>query len=111
MGLIHGRTVVAGANGVLYSKVINDVIPNQPVIVEAYLANLFRANFVGSVDPSFSFELVDIAGNIIAQHPYSAYSNQQEFHQFQQFLVLAWVLRSVSFKSRKYHLNFPYQIG
>jgi hypothetical protein len=23
------------ANGVLYSKVINDIIPNQPVIVEA----------------------------------------------------------------------------
>lgn len=59
----------AGANGVLYSKVINDVIPNQPVIVEAYLANLFRANFVGGVDPSFSFELVDSSGNIIAQQP------------------------------------------
>lgn len=59
----------AGPNGVLYSKVINDVIPNQPVIVEAYLANLFRANFVGGVDPSFSFELVDGLGNIIAQQP------------------------------------------
>lgn len=59
----------AGANGVLYSKVINDVIPNQPVIVEAYLANLFRADFVGSADPSFSFELVDSTGKIIAQQP------------------------------------------
>lgn len=59
----------AGPNGVLYSKVINDVIPNQPVIVEAYLANLLRANFVGAVDPSFSFELVDSSGNIIAQQP------------------------------------------
>lgn len=59
----------AGANGVLYSKVINDVIPNQPVIVEAYLANLFRANFTDGVDPSFSFELVNAAGTIIAQQP------------------------------------------
>jgi hypothetical protein len=42
--------------------------PNQPVIVEAYLANLFRANFVGGADPSFSFE-VDLAGNVIAQQP------------------------------------------
>ncbi|MDG2433286.1 SprB repeat-containing protein, partial [Flavobacterium sp.] len=59
----------AGANGILYSQIINDVIPNQPVIVEAYLANLFRANFVGGADPSFSFELVDLAGNVIAQQP------------------------------------------
>ena len=59
----------AGPNGILYSKVINDIIPNQPVIVEAYLANLFRANFVGGVDPSFSFELVDGLGNVIAQQP------------------------------------------
>ncbi|OUD35036.1 SprB repeat-containing protein, partial [Flavobacterium sp. FPG59] len=59
----------AGANGVLYSKVINDIIPNQPVIVEAYVANLFRANFVGGVDPSFSFELVDSSGNVVAQQP------------------------------------------
>ncbi len=59
----------AGPNGVLYSKQINDVIPGQPVIVEAYLANLFRANFVGGVDPSFAFELVDTNGNVIAQAP------------------------------------------
>ncbi|MBB1193663.1 hypothetical protein DNC80_08275, partial [Flavobacterium sp. SOK18b] len=59
----------AGANGVLYSKVINDIIPNQPVIVEAYVANLLRANFVGAADPSFSFELVDSFGNIVAQQP------------------------------------------
>jgi large repetitive protein len=59
----------AGANGVLYSKQINDVIPGQPIIVEAYLANLFRADFVGSADPSFSFELVDGTGKVIAQQP------------------------------------------
>lgn len=59
----------AGANGILYSKVIKDIIPHQPVIVEAYLANLFRANFSGGVDPSFSFELVDGLGNVIAQQP------------------------------------------
>ncbi|WP_310555319.1 T9SS type B sorting domain-containing protein [Flavobacterium sp.] len=59
----------AGANGVLYSKVINNILPNQPVIVEAYVANLFRANHVGGVDPSFSFELVDGLGNILAQQP------------------------------------------
>ncbi|WP_281322979.1 T9SS type B sorting domain-containing protein [Flavobacterium aestivum] len=59
----------AGANGILYSKVINDIIPNQPVIVEAYLSNLLRLGFNGGADPSFSFELVDSTGKVVAQQP------------------------------------------
>jgi large repetitive protein len=59
----------AGANGILYSKKINDVIPGQPIIVEAYVANLLRANLVGGVDPSFSFEVVNNAGVVLAQLP------------------------------------------
>jgi large repetitive protein len=59
----------AGANGVLYSKVINDIVPNQPINVRAYVANLLRLGFNGGSDPSFVFELVNGAGTVIAQSP------------------------------------------
>ncbi|MFV8346272.1 T9SS type B sorting domain-containing protein [Flavobacterium sp. ZB4P13] len=60
----------AGPNGILYSKKINDIIPNQPIMVEAYLANLLELNHSGGADPSFSFELVDDStGKVIAQQP------------------------------------------
>jgi large repetitive protein len=58
----------AGANGVLYSKNITSVIPNQPIIVEAYLANLLRSNLVGGSDPSFVFEIRNGA-TLLAQSP------------------------------------------
>lgn len=55
----------AGNYGILYSKTINDVLPNQPVNVELYLANLLRVG-VNAADPDFILELVDTAGNVIA---------------------------------------------
>jgi large repetitive protein len=58
----------AGSNGILYSKNITSVIPNQPIIVEAYLANLLRANLVGGSDPSFVFEIRN-GGTLLAQSP------------------------------------------
>ncbi len=74
----------AGPNGVLYSKLINSIIPNQPVIVDVYLANLLRANLVGGSDPSFSFELVDGSGTVVASQTSSNIlrSNIWELRQF-----------------------------
>ncbi len=55
----------AGNYGVLYSKPIVDVIPNQPLNVEVYLANLLRAG-VNGANPDFIIELVDPLGNVVA---------------------------------------------
>jgi large repetitive protein len=44
----------AGNNGILYSKTITDILPNQDIFVEAYVANLLLATANASfVDPSF----------------------------------------------------------
>jgi large repetitive protein len=56
----------AGPNGILYSKLINDVIPNQPVNIDLYVANLINAGNTGAADPSFLFELVNTAGVVVA---------------------------------------------
>ena len=54
----------AGANGILYSQTINNILPDQPVKVELYVANLLLPGIPGA-DPSFLLELVDSAGNVI----------------------------------------------
>jgi hypothetical protein len=55
----------AGNYGVLYSKPIVDVIPNQPINVEVYLANLLRAG-INEPIPIFIIELVDASNNVVA---------------------------------------------
>ncbi|ELY2018616.1 hypothetical protein SL053_002547, partial [Flavobacterium psychrophilum] len=55
----------AGPNGVLYSKTINNILPNQPVIVEVALANLTLAG-INVANPSIILELVDGAGMVVA---------------------------------------------
>jgi uncharacterized repeat protein (TIGR01451 family) len=55
----------AGPYGVLYSKPIIDVIPNQPVKVELYVANLIRSGISGAA-PIFRFELVDPSGTVVS---------------------------------------------
>lgn len=56
----------AGPYGILYSKPIVDVIPNQPVMVDLYVANLLNAG-AGGVPPIVRFELVNSAGDVVAQ--------------------------------------------
>ncbi|MEO8234368.1 MAG: T9SS type B sorting domain-containing protein [Flavobacterium sp.] len=75
----------AGPNGVLYSKTINNVLPNQPVIVDIYLANLLTVGN-GGADPSFILELVDGAGTVIASQSTGIIDNT----------VNAWQLKSLS---------------
>lgn len=55
----------AGPYGVLYSKPIVDVIPNQPIKVEVYLANLLKLGINGA-SPDFIIELVDPSGTVVA---------------------------------------------
>ncbi|KFC60064.1 T9SS type B sorting domain-containing protein [Flavobacterium gilvum] len=55
----------AGNYGVLYSKPIVDVIPNQPVKVDLYLGNLLRS-YMTNADCDFIIELVDPAGVVVA---------------------------------------------
>ncbi|MGL2987974.1 T9SS type B sorting domain-containing protein [Flavobacterium sp. RSSA_27] len=56
----------AGPNGVLYSKPIIDVIPNQPVKVDFAVANLLRAGKSGAA-PDILVQLVDPSGTVVAQ--------------------------------------------
>jgi gliding motility-associated-like protein len=55
----------AGDYGVLYSKPIADVIPNQPVKVDLAVANLLNAGVTGAA-PIVRFELVDPSGTVVA---------------------------------------------
>jgi len=55
----------AGDYGVLYSKPIVDVIPDQPVLIDLYVGNLLKLGKDGD-SPSLIFELVDEAGNVVA---------------------------------------------
>ncbi|WP_298238093.1 T9SS type B sorting domain-containing protein [uncultured Algibacter sp.] len=57
----------AGPYGVLYSKPILDVIPNQDIIVDLYLANLMRTVNSDRDDPDFRIQLVDGSGTVIAE--------------------------------------------
>ncbi|MBO9582939.1 MAG: T9SS type B sorting domain-containing protein [Flavobacterium sp.] len=55
----------AGPYGILYSKPIVDVIPNQPVMVDLYVANLLNTGVSGAA-PIVRFELVNSAGQVVA---------------------------------------------
>ncbi len=55
----------AGPYGVLYSKPIIDVIPNQPVMVSLYVGNLLNTGVNGAA-PIVRFELVNSAGTVVA---------------------------------------------
>ncbi|MFH6956141.1 T9SS type B sorting domain-containing protein [Flavobacterium aquidurense] len=55
----------AGDYGVLYSKPIVDVIPDQPVMIDLYVANLLKKGKDGAA-PILIFELVDQLGNVVA---------------------------------------------
>ncbi|GIQ58835.1 hypothetical protein Flavo103_19710 [Flavobacterium collinsii] len=57
----------AGPNGILYSKPIKDVIPNQPVEVNVAVANLLKLGVDGAA-PAVLFQLVDKNGNVVASH-------------------------------------------
>ena len=72
----------AGNYGILYSKVINSVLPNQPVLVDLYVANLLRAGVAGA-DPDFILELVDPSGTVVASQATGIIDNTVDGWQFQ----------------------------
>ncbi|WP_031453796.1 SprB repeat-containing protein, partial [Flavobacterium chungangense] len=49
----------AGIGGILYSKPIHDVIPNQPVIISLWAENLMRAVHTGHDDPKLTIQLIN----------------------------------------------------
>ncbi|WP_433779616.1 T9SS type B sorting domain-containing protein [Flavobacterium anhuiense] len=56
----------AGKYGILYSKPIVDVIPNQDVIVDFYVGNLLMPSY-NSAAPIIRIELVDGTGKVVAR--------------------------------------------
>ncbi len=74
----------AGPYGVLYSKPIADVVPNQPVKVDLYLGNLLR-NHINAANPDFIIELVDPSGVVVASQNTGIIPNNE-----------IWNLKSVS---------------
>ena len=75
----------AGPFGILYSQPIANVLPNQPIIVELWLANLLNVGATGA-DPDFILELVDSSGNVVASQNTGIIDNT----------VNAWQLRTVT---------------
>lgn len=73
----------AGNYGILYSKEINSVLPNQPVLVDLYVANLLRAGVAGA-DPDFILELVDPSGTVVASQATGVVDNLTDGWQLQQ---------------------------
>ncbi|MCK8140462.1 T9SS type B sorting domain-containing protein [Flavobacterium sp. I-SCBP12n] len=66
----------AGPYGVLYSKPIVDVIPNQDVKVDLYLANLILSSFTAAI-PDFIIELVTPGGVVVASQATGDIPNNQ----------------------------------
>lgn len=74
----------AGPYGVLYSKPIVDIIPNQDIKVDLYLANLIRASRTGA-KPDFIIELVNGSGTVVASQATGIIENNE-----------VWNLKSLS---------------
>ena len=58
-----------GINGKLYSEKLYNIIPNENIFVEFYVANLLNTSFIGGTDPSFAFEIRTSTGVPITQVP------------------------------------------
>lgn len=89
----------AGPNGVLYSKQINDVIPNQPVRIELWVANLLRAGVAGA-DPDFLLELVDASNNVVSSQLVGVIDNLTDGWQFKQLALNPGSNTSLTFNIR-----------
>lgn len=66
----------AGPYGVLYSKPIVDIIPNQDIKVDLYLANLIRTSRTGA-KPDFIIELVNSSGTVVASQATGEIANNE----------------------------------
>ncbi len=70
--LKKGRYLVVNIKGddtrpVIYSKIINDIVPNQPISVEFYAANLLSKNY-GGWAPNLRIALEDSTGSEISSY-------------------------------------------
>ena len=90
----------AGSYGVLYSKQINNILPNQPISVELYVANLIRAGLNGFDEPDFLIELVDSANNVIASQFTGLINNDTNNWKFKSISLNPGANTSLTFKIR-----------
>ena len=51
-----------GPNGILFSQKLFNIVPDQPIIVEIYVANLISPSFSSLSDPSLLFEIQTSSG-------------------------------------------------
>ncbi|HEX8577397.1 MAG TPA: hypothetical protein VF677_13990, partial [Flavobacterium sp.] len=89
----------AGPNGVLYSKPINDVVPNQPIIVELYVANLLRAGVAGAA-PDFLIQLVDGSNNVVASQLVGLITNTTNGWKFKTLSLNPGANTALTFRIR-----------
>lgn len=90
-GMVNGRFLamnigaVAGSNGIIYEKDVNDIIPNRDITISLFAFNLLR-NSTGGVDPSIVIELVNSSGVVLATSPIAPAipknMNADDWHEF-----------------------------
>jgi Secretion system C-terminal sorting domain len=89
----------AGTNGVLYSKYINSVIPNQEITIELFVGNLIKIGVGNAADPVFTIELVD-ANDIVVVSQSTGLISKSNSWQLRTFTVNPGNNTSLNFKIR-----------
>jgi hypothetical protein len=89
----------AGINGVLYSKYINGIIPNQEITIELFVGNLIKIGVVNAADPVFTIELVD-ANDIVVVSQSTGLIPKSNSWQLRTFTVNPGNNTSLNFKIR-----------
>lgn len=96
----------AGANGILYSKTINNIIPNQPVKVELYVANLLKQNYVAD-NPDFILELVDpLTSTVVASQATGTILNTMDGWQFKAITLNPGANTTLKFNIRSGSIQY-----
>jgi large repetitive protein len=95
----------AGANGILYEKVINDILPTQPVIIDLYVANLLRAGVAGD-DPDFLIQLVNGAGTVVSSSLVGVIDNVTDGWQFKTLSLNPMGNTTLTFRIRSGSIQY-----
>jgi acetyltransferase-like isoleucine patch superfamily enzyme len=90
---------LAGNYGVLYSKSITNIIPNQLVRIELYVANLLKAGAAGD-DPDLLIELVGSNNTVVASSFVGIIDNFSDGWQYKQVALNPANNTSLTFRIR-----------
>ncbi len=104
----------AGIGGILYSKPIRDVIPNQPVIISLWAQNLIRSSRPLLDDPKLTIQLVNnlngVGGTetIVATTPIATpwVIPKSDQWEFKDLLLNPGAYTNLSFVIRSYNTEF-----